>query len=207
MPGSPSTRLQASSTRTKSTCSKPRRNRRNPQRPWVDFWADWVENYPIISIEDGMAENDWAGWKQMTDRLGSKIQLVGDDLFVTNTDYLAKGIKEGVANSILIKVNQIGTLTETLDAIQMAHRAGYTTVVSHRSGETEDATHCRHRRRNQCRTDQDRVRVAQRPHREIQSTSPYRGRTGQPGRISRPRRLLQHPVMPRPQMQRCPASG
>jgi enolase len=104
----------------------------------IDFWANWVKQYPIISIEDGMAEDDWKGWKMMTDALGKKIQLVGDDLFVTNTDRLARGIKEGVANSILIKVNQIGTLTETLEAMQMAASAGYTSMVSHRSGETED---------------------------------------------------------------------
>jgi enolase len=104
----------------------------------IDFWANWVKQYPIISIEDGMEEDDWKGWKMMTDALGKKIQLVGDDLFVTNTDRLARGIKEGVANSILIKVNQIGTLTETLEAMQMAASAGYTSMVSHRSGETED---------------------------------------------------------------------
>ncbi|MFH0954284.1 MAG: phosphopyruvate hydratase [Verrucomicrobiota bacterium] len=106
----------------------------------VDFWADWVAHYPIISIEDGMAESDWEGWKLLTDRLGKKIQLVGDDVFVTNTKFLKKGIDMGVANSILIKVNQIGTLTETLDAIEMARRASYTSVISHRSGETEDST-------------------------------------------------------------------
>ena len=106
----------------------------------VDMWAGFVKKYPIISIEDGMAEEDWDGWKMMTDALGDKIQLVGDDLFVTNTERLKKGIGLGVTNSILIKVNQIGTLTETLDAIQTAHRAGYTAVVSHRSGETEDTT-------------------------------------------------------------------
>ena len=105
----------------------------------VAFWKEWVDKYPIISIEDGMAENDWAGWKKLTDTCGAKTQLVGDDLFVTNTQFLSRGIKEGVANSILVKVNQIGTLSETLDAIQMAHRAGYTTVISHRSGETEDS--------------------------------------------------------------------
>jgi len=104
----------------------------------ADFWAGWVKQYPIISIEDGMAEDDWAGWKRITDLLGKKIQLVGDDLFVTNTERLARGIQEGIANSILIKVNQIGTLTETLDAMRMAADAGYTAVVSHRSGETED---------------------------------------------------------------------
>jgi enolase len=106
----------------------------------VDFYADLASNYPIISIEDGMAEEDWDGWKMITERLGNKVQLVGDDLFVTNTERLSKGIKLGVANSILIKVNQIGTLTETLDAIEMAKRAGYTAIVSHRSGETEDTT-------------------------------------------------------------------
>ncbi len=106
----------------------------------IDFWADLVEKYPIISLEDGVAEEDWEGWKMLTDRIGSKVQLVGDDLFVTNTERLKKGIDMGVANSILIKVNQIGTLTETLEAIEMANRAGYTAVVSHRSGETEDTT-------------------------------------------------------------------
>jgi len=104
----------------------------------VKFWADWSERYPIISIEDGMAENDWEGWTLLTDAIGDKIQLVGDDLFVTNTERLASGIEQGVANSILIKLNQIGTLTETLDAIEMAHKNGYTSIISHRSGETED---------------------------------------------------------------------
>ena len=106
----------------------------------VDFFEDWVNKYPIISIEDGMAEDDWEGWKLMTERLGKKVQLVGDDLFVTNTERLKTGIEKGIANSILIKLNQIGTLTETLNAIEMANRAGYTAVVSHRSGETEDTT-------------------------------------------------------------------
>lgn len=106
----------------------------------VSYWETMAEKYPIISLEDGLAEEDWDGWKVMTERLGKKIQLVGDDLFVTNTDRLTKGIELGVTNSILIKLNQIGTLTETLNAIQMANRAGYTAVVSHRSGETEDTT-------------------------------------------------------------------
>lgn len=106
----------------------------------VEFLASLVENYPIDSIEDGMNESDWDGWKMLTDKLGDKCQLVGDDLFVTNVEYLKKGIDTGCANSILIKVNQIGSLSETLDAIEMAHRAGYTSVTSHRSGETEDAT-------------------------------------------------------------------
>ncbi|WP_252236611.1 phosphopyruvate hydratase [Clostridium sp. CH2] len=106
----------------------------------VDFFEDWVNKYPIISIEDGMAEEDWDGWKLLNERLGKKVQLVGDDLFVTNTERLEKGIEIGAANSILIKLNQIGTLTETLNAIEMANRAGYTAVISHRSGETEDTT-------------------------------------------------------------------
>jgi enolase len=106
----------------------------------ADYWADLAERYPILSIEDGMDEEDWAGWKMLTDRVGSRIQLVGDDLFVTNTERLERGIAGGVANSILIKVNQIGTLTETLAAIKMAREAGYTAVMSHRSGETEDVT-------------------------------------------------------------------
>ena len=106
----------------------------------VDFYAGLVDRYPIISIEDGMAEEDWEGWRLITERLGDRVQLVGDDLFVTNTERLARGIEAGVANSILVKLNQIGTLTETLECIQMAHRAGYTTVISHRSGETEDTT-------------------------------------------------------------------
>ncbi len=106
----------------------------------VDYLAEWVDNYPIISIEDGCDENDWEGWKILTDKIGDRCQLVGDDLFVTNTKFLKKGIDMGVANSILVKVNQIGTLTETLDAIEMAKLAGYTAVISHRSGETEDTT-------------------------------------------------------------------
>jgi len=117
--------------------------KKNPKRKaeeMVAFYEELVKRYPIVSIEDGMAEDDWAGWKALTRKLGKKVQLVGDDIFVTNTDRLAKGIKQGVANSILIKVNQIGTLTETLDAIRMASDAGYTSVISHRSGETEDTT-------------------------------------------------------------------
>ncbi len=106
----------------------------------ANYYVELAEKYPIISIEDGMAEEDWDGWKILTEKIGKKVQLVGDDLFVTNTERLAKGIKLGVANSILIKLNQIGTLTETLNAIEMAERAGYTAVVSHRSGETEDTT-------------------------------------------------------------------
>jgi enolase len=115
-------------------------NKRFDSEDMVDFLADWVDKYPIISIEDGMDENDWDGWKLQTEKLGSKIQLVGDDLFVTNPAILQQGIDKNIANSILIKVNQIGTLTETLAAIDMAHAANYSAVVSHRSGETEDTT-------------------------------------------------------------------
>ena len=125
------------SKKTKYIFKKSDKSERSPEQ-MVEFWANWVRQYPVISIEDGMAEDDWRGWKVLTDTLGKRIQLVGDDLFVTNTERLARGIKEGIANSILIKVNQIGTLTETLEAIEMASKAGYTSVISHRSGETED---------------------------------------------------------------------
>jgi len=114
--------------------------RRLSSADMVEYYAGLCERYPIVSIEDGLAEDDWKGWRLLTERLGSRIQLVGDDLFVTNVERLGRGIREGVANSILIKVNQIGTLTETLAAIEQAHRAAYTTVISHRSGETEDVT-------------------------------------------------------------------
>jgi enolase len=115
-------------------------DRRLSSEDMIDFWADWVERYPIVSIEDGMAEDDWSGWAALTERLGTRVQLVGDDLFVTNTEILERGIDEGVANSILIKPNQIGTLTETLECVRIAQRASYTTMISHRSGETEDST-------------------------------------------------------------------
>jgi enolase len=105
----------------------------------IDYWSNWVRQYPIISLEDGMAEQDWEGWKTLTDALGEKIQLIGDDIFVTNPEILERGIEKGVANSILVKVNQIGSLTETLDAMRLAAGANYTTVISHRSGETEDS--------------------------------------------------------------------
>jgi enolase len=104
----------------------------------ADYWADWSRQYPIISIEDGLAEDDWAGWKYLTDLIGAKVQLVGDDLFVTNSKRLQQGIEQGIGNSILIKVNQIGTVSETLEAIELARRNGYTSIISHRSGETED---------------------------------------------------------------------
>ncbi len=117
--------------------NKSDKSERTPEQ-MVEFWANWVRQYPIVSLEDGMAETDWRGWRLLTSELGSKIQLIGDDIFVTNTEILARGITEGIANSILIKLNQIGTVTETLEAIRMASGAGYTSVVSHRSGETED---------------------------------------------------------------------
>lgn len=116
---------------------------KNPKKSaeqMIDFYADWVKKYPLITIEDGLDESDWDGWKQLTDALGKSIQLVGDDIFVTNTSILKKGIAQNIANSILIKLNQIGTVTETIDAVDMAHRASYTAVISHRSGETEDTT-------------------------------------------------------------------
>jgi enolase len=115
-------------------------NRKLSADEMIEFYSKWLDKYPIVSIEDGLDENDWKGWKAMTEKIGKRVQLVGDDLFVTNTERLSKGITQGIANSILIKVNQIGTLTETLNAIEMAHKAGYTAVVSHRSGETEDST-------------------------------------------------------------------
>ncbi len=106
----------------------------------AQFWADWADKYPIYSIEDGMDENDWAGWKKLTELAGDKIQLVGDDLFVTNVEKCAQGIEQGIANSLLVKFNQIGSLTETIEAVSMVQRANYTSVMSHRSGETEDTT-------------------------------------------------------------------
>jgi enolase len=124
--------------RKKYVFKKSDKSERSPEE-MAEFWENWVRQYPLISIEDGMAENDWAGWKELTRRLGDNIQLIGDDIFVTNTTIFAKGITEGIANSILIKLNQIGTVTETLRAMEMASNAGYTSVVSHRSGETEDA--------------------------------------------------------------------
>ncbi len=120
--------------------SRPRQSRGKSPQELVEFYSAWVDRYPLISIEDGMAEGDWDGWKALTEKLGANLQLVGDDIFVTNTKILARGISEGIANSVLIKLNQIGTITETMQAINMAHRAGYTTVISHRSGETEDTT-------------------------------------------------------------------
>ena len=132
-------RRRARSTTTAPTCSSTRAARWRAAEMSA-YWADLCARYPIVSIEDGMDENDWDGWKTLTDALGDRVQLVGDDLFVTNTERLQRGIEAGVGNSILVKVNQIGTLTETLDAIATARAAGYTAVMSHRSGETEDTT-------------------------------------------------------------------
>ena len=140
--------------------------RRRSSAAMVEFYRDWVDRYPIVSIEDGLAEDDWDGWAMLTKTLGKRVQLVGDDLFVTNPQRLARGIADGIGNSILIKLNQIGTLTETLETIEMAKRAGYTTVISHRSGETEDTT-IADLAVAERRTDQDRERVARRTNREV----------------------------------------
>jgi enolase len=166
--------------------AKPERNANG----MVEFWSELCAKYPIISIEDGLDENDWDGWKKLTEKLGEKVQLVGDDLFVTNTEYLGRGIHEGIANSILVKVNQIGTLTETLEACQMAHRAKYTTVISHRSGETEDSTIADIAVATQRRPNQDRLRVPKRSHRKVQSAPPDRGTAWRPGRVPRTGDLL-----------------
>jgi enolase len=173
-------------------------NRALDPEHFADMLAAWCDKYPIISIEDGMAENDWSGWKYLTDRLGKSIQLVGDDIFVTNTKILKQGIAKGIANSILIKINQIGTLSETFAAITMATRARYTSVISHRSGETEGQHHRRHRRRHQCGPDQDRFAVAFRSHCEIQPAPAHRGRPGRGRELSGPRCVLQHHVGNRP---------
>ena len=141
----------------------------------VALYEDWVRQYPIISIEDGVAEGDWDGWRAITKALGTRVQLVGDDLFVTNTQILQKGISEGVANSILIKLNQIGTVTETLDAITMASNAGYTSVISHRSGETEDTTIADLAVATAAGQNQDRLGEPERPGREVQPAPPHRG--------------------------------
>ena len=141
----------------------------------VDWYESLVSKYPIVSIEDGCGENDWKGWKLLTDRLGGKIQLVGDDVFVTNTEILARGIDEGVANSILVKVNQIGSLTETLEAVRMAHRAGYTSVMSHRSGETEDTTIADLAVACDCGQIKTGLGLPDRPRRQVQPAPPHRG--------------------------------
>ena len=153
----------------------------------VEYLAKLQGAYPILSIEDGMAEQDWVGWKLLTDKIGGKCQLVGDDIFVTNVEILERGIKEGVGNSILIKVNQIGSLSETLAAVDMAQRAGYTAVMSHRSGETEDFDHRRSRGRHQLRTDQDRLALPLGSFGEIQPADPDRGGARRSGPLCRAR--------------------
>lgn len=139
----------------------------------VGWYEELVNKYPIVSIEDGLDENDWDGFKLLTEKIGDRVQLVGDDLFVTNTRKLAEGIEKGIANSILIKVNQIGTLTETFEAIEMAKKAGYTAVISHRSGETEDATNRGHFCCDKRRSNQNGCSFPNRPRCEIQSITTY----------------------------------
>ena len=149
----------------------------------ADYLTDLASAYPIVSIEDGMAEDDWEGWKQLTDKLGKRVQLVGDDLFVTNVKRLEKGIEDGIANSILIKVNQIGSLTETIDAVRLAQTNGYTAVMSHRSGETEDSTIADLAVALELRADQDGEPRAVGPHGEIQPAVEDRGGVGRRGEI------------------------
>jgi len=144
----------------------------------IAFYAKLVETYPIVSIEDPLSEEDWAGWGAMTAQLGDKIQIVGDDLFVTNPTRIARGIAEKSANAVLVKVNQIGSLTETLDAVELAHRAGFKTMMSHRSGETEDRHDRRPRRRRGLRPDQDRRAGPLRAGRQVQPAAAHRGRAG-----------------------------
>ena len=149
----------------------------------VEFWDNWVKKYPIVSLEDGLAEDDWDGWKLATQKLGKKIQLVGDDVFVTNPKIFARGISEGIANAILIKLNQIGSVTETIEAVEMARKANYAAIVSHRSGETEDTFLADFVVAMGCGPNQDRLRLPHRPHRQIQPASPHR-------RSPRPRRPI-----------------
>ncbi len=156
---------------------------------FADYLAELAARYPIVSIEDGMAEDDWEGWKRLTAKLGAKLQLVGDDLFVTNARILREGIRQGVANSILIKVNQIGTLTETFAAIELAKRAAYGTVISHRSGETEDTTIADIAVGIERAADQDRLAVALRPRRQVQPAAAHRGGPRRLGELSRARGL------------------
>ena len=170
---------------------QPKSGTKLSQQDLVDMWTRFADTYPIISLEDGMAETDWEGWAMLTKAIGDRVQLVGDDLFVTNVTRLATGIEKHVGNAILIKVNQIGSLTETLDAIQMANRAGYTAIVSHRSGETEGRDHRRHRRGPQRRPDQDRRAQPHGPRGQVQPAPPHRGRTGRHRRVSGHEGLLQ----------------
>ena len=149
----------------------------------ADYWVDLVDRYPIVSIEDGMAEEDWDGWAAHTKALGGRIQLVGDDIFVTNAEILERGIREGVANAILVKLNQIGTLTETLDTVALANRASYGTVISHRSGETEDTTIADLAVAVERGTDQGRRARPLRPRGQVQPAAAHRGGPGRVGRL------------------------
>ncbi len=178
-----STRRPPSSTRDGSY-TLVREDRSLSSAEMVDFWADWADRYPIVSLEDGLAEDDWAGLVDADRaRLGDRIQLVGDDLLVTNTDRLARAIRERSANSILVKLNQIGTLTETIEAVEMAQRAGWTAVISHRSGETEDTTIADLVVGPQHRADQDRLDQPLRADREVQPAAADRGGAGGRGRV------------------------
>ena len=159
----------------------------------IDFWADWVDRYPIVSIEDGLAEDDWEGWTALTERLGERIQLVGDDLLVTNTKRLERAIRERAANSILVKLNQIGTLTETVEAVEMAHRAGWTAIISHRSGETEDTTIADLAVALNCGPDQDRLDEPLGADREVQPAPAHRGGARRRGRVRRSARVRRGP--------------
>ena len=173
---------------------QPKSGKKLTQQQLVNMWKKFADTYPIISLEDGMAETDWEGWAMLTKAIGDRVQLVGDDLFVTNTERLKTGIEKKVGNAILIKVNQIGTLTETLDAIQMANRAGYTAIVSHRSGETEDATIADIAVALNGRPDQDRRSQPYRPRGQVQPAAPHRGGAGGRGSVSGHGRLLQSEV-------------
>ena len=159
----------------------------------VDYWADLVDRYPIVSIEDGMAEDDWDGWAALTEALGDRVQLVGDDLFVTNVERLSPGIERGVANSVLVKVNQIGTLTETLETVELATRRAYTSVMSHRSGETEDTTIADLAVATNCGQIKTGRPGPLGPGRQVQPAPAHRGRPRRDGRLpgagrARPRR-------------------
>ena len=154
-------------------------------RRWSISWPSWVEKYPICSIEDGCSEDDWEGWKMLTERLGNKVQLVGDDLFVTNTERLQRGIDEGIANSILIKVNQIGTLTETIEAIRLAHRNGYTNIMQPPQRRNRRLDDRRPGRRPEHRPDQDRLRLAHRPHGQVQPAAADRRAARRRGSVRR----------------------
>ena len=166
----------------------------------IAFYEGLVGRYPICSIEDGLGEDDRAGWQGLTRRLGGRVQLVGDDLFVTNPAILQEGIRQGLANALLVKVNQIGTLTETLEAVELAKRAGYGTVISHRSGRDGGHVHRRPRRRRQRGPDQDGLARARRAHRQVQPAPAHRGGVGLGRRLARPRRVLG----PRPMTPRSP---